>query len=87
MTRAKDVDPVYKAFGAYLKGSRLAQNVRQQDVATALGTHIQSISYYERGESRIPLALFCEWARQLGLDPGETVNLVLKSMHRRESRG
>lgn len=81
---SRSVDPMYAAFGMFLRGVRLSKKLKQSRMARHLGVSSTSVIYYEHGQRKIPLLAFIQWCEALELDPGETLNLVTASMRRRE---
>lgn len=80
MSVAEGVDPMNAAYGMFLRGVRLTQEIKQSQVARALGVTTTSVTYYERGMRKIPLITFVRWCERLGLDPGQTLSTIHKAI-------
>jgi len=78
-------DPLYPALGMFLRGTRQSREITQVSVARRLGLKSAQVSSYERGETRIPVLLFCRWCHLLNLNPGDTLNRVYDTMVRRSA--
>ena len=72
---------VHTAFSDMVKSLRKQQNLTQQELATRLGVHRNTIGVWERGEY-LPESqtIVLELARILKLDPGETQRLLEVSL-------
>jgi transcriptional regulator with XRE-family HTH domain len=77
---------LYAGARAYLKGARLNRNLTQLAVARRLGVRQHTVTYYERGGTRLSLDLFTRWCEVLGLVPGEVLSAVVASTARQRER-
>lgn len=57
----------FKALGAYLAALRKERNLKQRDLARALGVTQQAVFAYELGERRIPIFLLVKLAGIFGV--------------------
>lgn len=55
--------------GAVIRERRLAANISQGDIGTALGISFQQVQKYERGYNRMAVATFVKAAKALGAEP------------------
>jgi transcriptional regulator with XRE-family HTH domain len=59
----------YQALGQRIMSARLAKNITQSELAGKLSIHKSTMSNYEWGKTRVPLAEFVVLARVLRVDP------------------
>lgn len=63
-------------FGDRLRAARKARGWSQERLAEVVGVHRTYAGTVERGEQNISLTNICEFARALGIQPGELMPVV-----------
>ena len=65
--------PVQEALVEYLKAARKAENLTQQEVATALGRHQSFVATVESGQRRVDVVELIEFAKVIGFDAADAI--------------
>lgn len=69
-----------KHFLQDLQAARVAQNISQVALGEKLNRTQSFISKVERGERRLDIVEFCEWALALGYEPTQLLSNLSKPM-------
>ncbi len=75
----------YRTFLGCLIEARRNAGVTQVEVASRLGKPQSYVSKVERGERRLDVVEFTEWARALRVDPSDLYASYLKRMNGSET--
>lgn len=75
-------DVFYTELGIRIRNARISQLKTQQDVADRLGITRQNVSYYEKGERTIDVAIFIKLCDILNIEPNSLINEVRKYVYR-----
>ena len=71
--------PAYRAFLACLIEARRSAGITQVEVAARLGKPQSYVSKVERGERRLDVVEFTDWANALRVDPKDLYANYLKA--------
>lgn len=86
MARAKDPELLCQVVGALLRSVREERGMKQVAFGRRIGLTGMSVSYFERGMSRMTLPLFIRWCRALNQDPATTLGLAQQITDAREAK-
>jgi len=70
----------YQLIIRILREARIAQEITQEQLATAVGRPQSFIAKVENGERRIDVVEFVHLARLLGVDPAEVLSKIVRTL-------
>jgi transcriptional regulator with XRE-family HTH domain len=73
-------DPRYEKLQSLLKELRKNKNVRQQELAEALGRPQSYVSKYEGGERNIDLVELIDVVKSFEMDPAEAISDLVNKL-------
>ncbi|MCI1979268.1 MAG: helix-turn-helix transcriptional regulator [Bifidobacteriaceae bacterium] len=65
-----------KAIAAEMRAQKARKNMTEAEIADRIGVHRVSISRYLSGARPLPLGIFADLCRVLGMDAFEVVNIA-----------
>jgi transcriptional regulator with XRE-family HTH domain len=68
--------PRHKALCAFIKAKRMAANLSQAELAKKVGVYRTFVIDLERGQRRLDVVQFLDFAEALGFEPGAAIRKI-----------
>ena len=76
----------YRELLAWLCAQRKERRITMRDLGARLGVHHSWVGRVEQGERRLDIVEFSRLCEEIGCDPGEGLDLVLKAQGQSAAR-
>jgi transcriptional regulator with XRE-family HTH domain len=70
--------PRHKALREFIKAKRKAAELTQAQLAKRVGSYQSFVADFERGERRLDVVQFLDFAEALGFEPGAVIRKISK---------